>query len=74
MMANDKIVEALDRIQSRLYADQPDLFGALDNLLNLLQYAYCEHEWETKPMGGDPAEASSTERVTYCKKCGSEAI
>lgn len=33
----------------------------------------CEtHEWVTERMGGDPAEASSNERVTYCKACGVE--
>lgn len=32
----------------------------------------CEHEWESKPMGGSPADAESSERVTVCKKCGME--
>lgn len=34
----------------------------------------CEkHQWVTKPLGGDPTEASSAERVTYCDVCGVEA-
>jgi hypothetical protein len=32
----------------------------------------CQHQWATKRQGGDPAEAGSYERVTFCDKCGME--
>lgn len=32
----------------------------------------CQHEWESRRMGGDPANECSYERVTVCKHCGEE--
>ena len=30
------------------------------------------HKWISKRSGGDPAEESSYEMVTYCERCGIE--
>lgn len=30
------------------------------------------HQWKTQRQGGDPAEATSYERVTSCERCGVE--
>lgn len=30
------------------------------------------HQWTTLLLGGDPTEASSAERVTFCADCGEE--
>ena len=32
----------------------------------------CDHKWVTRRAGGNPADAESYERVTFCDKCGIE--
>lgn len=69
--ADERLDEALERI--RIQVDQPSPGVAdWDRLIGWLQAKFCKHEWETQLAGGDPAEASSTERVTSCKHCGLE--
>lgn len=35
---------------------------------------FCEHVWTTQRQGGDPTNADSEERVTFCKNCGVEKM
>jgi hypothetical protein len=32
----------------------------------------CEHKWTGQQIGGNPADAESTEWVEYCDLCGEE--
>lgn len=66
------IAKGIEHVRKKVYHEQPDLMSAFLDLLDLLEVAHCEHEWESKPMGGDPASEDSTEMVTVCKKCGYE--
>lgn len=31
-----------------------------------------KHKWKSQQLGGDPAEYTSYEWVTYCDECGAE--
>ena len=67
-------VAELEKVRDTLYRDQPDTFGAINALIGYLQYQACDHQWESRQVGGDPTVNESTEVVTVCKKCGAEKI
>jgi hypothetical protein len=69
--AREALHEALERISKSNdshYVEQ----ATVDGLIGVMHAMLCKHEFESKPMGGDPAEDASTERVTLCKHCGLE--
>jgi len=72
MIPNDRIADELEKIRERAYRDQPDMMGVVCDLINLLQYAFCEHEWEGKTQPG--TVHGPTEYFTVCKKCGAEKL
>lgn len=63
----------IKRIREVLYNDQPDVFSAISELLDVLEVYFCEHKWKTVLAGGDPTAAESAEKVTVCELCGLEA-
>lgn len=74
--------EQIKQAEDAAWRDQTEFFGPIRDLLEILKVmdariteleSPCNHEYETVLAGGDPAEASSTERVVVCKKCGEEA-
>jgi hypothetical protein len=66
----ERISDGIERVRERLYADQPDTMSAFVDLLDLLQVAFCEHEFVTTRNPDTPDGPS--EMVTVCKKCGVE--
>ena len=72
MIPNDRLADALEHIRERAYREQPDMMGTVCDLIDLLQYAFCEHEWEVKVTPDSPDGPS--ERFEVCKKCGAEKL
>lgn len=67
---DDKTVEWLKALEDEAYAEQPMTTSTLIHLIEMLQTVFCPHEFERRPVTGDPANANGTESV--CKKCGLE--
>lgn len=71
-MTSEKIQAGIEHVRQCMYHDQPDLMGAMAELLDLLDVIHCDHKFVLKRMGGDPADAYSNEAVRVCDRCGLE--
>lgn len=72
MTPNDRLVTELENCRDKLYREQPDTMGTVEAIINVLQYALCEHVWEVKVTPDSPDAPS--ERFTVCEKCGAEKL
>ncbi len=80
-MKSDFIVDELEKIRESMKDEEPLTQNTMNSLLNLLQYAFCPHEFETMRSGATPdgplsiyALVVEAEYVTVCKKCGCEKM
>lgn len=72
MTPNDRLVTELENCRDKLYREQPDTMGTIEAIINVLQYALCEHDWEGLKNPDSPDGPS--ERFEVCKKCGAEKL
>lgn len=74
-MKSDRLVKELDRILDMAYADQMNSFSHFVDLVDLLKYAMCEHEWT--PVLLSPDDFRLRDGVTHwptCFKCNLEKL
>lgn len=74
MLKSEFLVEELEKLRTKLYADQPETMGTINGLINLLQYSMCDHDWEFRRRGGAPDDEGSEEIAVVCKTCGGEKM
>lgn len=74
MLKSELLVEELEKLRTKLYADQPQMMVAINSLINLLQYSICDHVWECRRQGGAPDDEGSEEMVVVCETCGGEKM